>query len=471
MSDENKEEEMATPITTGDLGEESSEEILTNLRNSFMGGDSPEEEIEESEEEEESSEESEEEESEEEEESSEESEEEESEEEEESDEDELNLDEDPEEEEESEESEEEEEIDESKETAVTQLRKVFKQKKQLEAENNLLNEQLVNKDQEIKEVKDRLDKMSATRVDPTSHPDFISLRSKTHNGIATQLRRVVGTDVTKAIVGTDKEPRWGKILTDVATMNSLPFDQQDEVEDGLRLHIAQRLGFQGDELDSDIDSDYIEKADSVIRTVGNFTPQYDELADLHNTIVNKSQSKSLELGHKEYGQKTKNVREGLAIIETMSEKDIKEDPDSLQSMAAQKIARSPQLKAKFDLIKRSVLEMAYGPEALSQEELDTHAATGKDMDEFHKNREKRVETFRDDRLVEIASLLTLLPEIKKVLPEHFRELTGKEQTNSKKKILRRGKKLAPKKDKVKKSPEDKTVEEHKAGIQRALGMP
>ena len=383
----------------------------------------------------------------------------------------MNLDEDPEEEEsEEDELEEEEEIDESKETAVTQLRKVFKQKKKLEAENDLLSEQLVNKDQEIKEVKDQLDKMSATRVDPTSHPDFIELRSKTHNGIATQLRRSVGTDVTKAIVGTDKQPKWGHILTKVAEMNDLPFDQQDEVEDGLRLHIAQRLGFQGDELDSDIDSDYIEKADSVIRTVGNFTPQYDELADLHNTIVNKSQNKSLELGHKEYSQKTKNVREGLAIIETMSEKDIKEDPDSLQSMAAQKIARSPQLKAKFDLIKRSVLEMSYGPEALSQEKLDTHAATGKDMDEFHKSRAKRVETFRNDRSVEIASLLILLPEIKKVLPEHFRELTGKERTVSKKKILRRGKKLAPKKDKAKKSVEDKSVDEHRAGIASALGM-
>ena len=378
---------------------------------------------------------------------------------------ELNLDENPEEGEL-----EEEEIEEDKETTTTQLRKLAGVNKGLQAENDQLNEQLVSKDQEMDNLRSQLDKMNATRVDPTSHPDFIDMRSKTHNGIATQLRRSIGTDKARALVGSEDQPRWGKILTDVATLDTLPFEEQDRVEGDVKLFIAQRLGFQGKELDPDIDADYIRTADSVIQTFGNFTPNYEELADLHQTILSKSQNKSLELGHKEYVQRTKSVTEGMALIETMSDKDIQEDPDSLQSLAAQKIRRSPEMKTRYEQIKKAVIEMAYGPQALSQDELDKHVATGKNMDEFHKMRQKRVETFRNERLTEIAAIMTLLPEIKKKMPEYFKSISDEERTKSKKKILRKANKVATKPKKKKATDDDKTVNEHRANIASALGM-
>ncbi len=384
------------------------------------------------------------------------------------DDDELNLDENPDEEV----SDEEEEIEEviEKETVVGQLKKQSIINKQLVADNDSLNEQLVSKDQKIEELSQELEKFSATRIDPTSHPDFMSLRSKAHNGIASQLRRQIGTSSTIELVGSEEQPRWGKILTDVAHLETLPFDQQDDVEDQIRLEIAQRLGFQGEELDPEYDNEFVEKADTVIRTMGNFTGQYEQLAELHKNIVSKSQTKSLEIGYKEYMEKTKVVNEGLATIETMSDKDLAEDPDSLQSLAARKIKRSPQMKSQFEKIKKAVIEMAYGPQALSQEELDKHAATGKDMVEFQKKREKRVESFRNQRLTEIASLMLLLPEIKEKIPEYFKQESNQEKLNAKKKVLRKGK-SAPSKNKNKpQSEEDKSIDQHRANIAKSLGM-
>ena len=483
MAEPNIDQNSNEVVSTGDGDGMSSEEALANMRSAFFEED---EQVEQNTEEDESEEldedhipeiddfehsDEEEEDSDDEEEDSDEEEEDSDDEEEEDfdDEEDLDLDNNPEEDPLGD-DEEEEEVETNKETAVTQLRKVSKLNKQLESDNDLLNEQLVSKDQEIEDLQSQIDKMSSVKVDPTSHPDFMDLRTKTHNGIATQLRRVVGTSKAKAIVGTEAEPRWGKILTEVANLDSLPFEEQDAVEDNLRLHVAQRLGFQGDELDPDIDDEYIASADKIIATVGNFTPNYDKLADLHSTILSKSQNKSLEIGYKEYNLKTKSVREGLALIETMTDKQIQEDPDSLQSLAAKKIQNSPKMKAQFQKIKKAVLEMAHGPEALSQEELDKHLATGKDMDEFHKKRAKRVENFRNDRLAEIASILTLLPEIKEQMPKFFNNQDQKKRNDAKKQVLRKGKSSPSKgkKSKVKKA--EPTSEELKASIAKSLGM-
>ena len=488
MSTTPDEMNLGEPITTGDLGEMSSEDALKQMRGAL--GDvqeEPDEEVDDSEVEQTDEEFDEEnaieglddqqqdlddDEDEESDEEEDDLEDEESDDDEDSDEDDddLNLDENPDEDEESDEDSDEDEENEGKETAETQLRKLSKIKKGLEADNDLLNEQLVSKDHEISQLQEQLGKMSSTKIDPTSHPDFIDLRSKTHNGIATQLRRSIGVDNTKALVGSEKEPKWGRILTEVASLGGLPFEQQDEVENNLRLHIAKRLGFQGDKLDPDYDEEHIRTADNVIRTFENFSSNYDQLADLHETIVSKSNNKSLELGHKEYQQKTKSVREGMAIIETMDEKAIQEDPDSLQSLAAQKIRRSPQMKTQFDKIKKMVIEMAYGPEALSQEELDKHAASGKDMDEFHKKRNKRVEQFRNERLTEIASAMLLWPEIKEEIPKHFKNKSNRERNESKKKVLRKAGKRAPTSKKKATSDDNKSIDDHRSTIASALGM-
>ena len=359
---------------------------------------------------------------------------------------------------------------EEKETIITQVRKLSKVNKELTDEVDLLNEQMVSKDSEIGDLRDQLDKMSATRVDPTSHPDFIEVRGRTHNSLASQLRRAVGTSMAKEIVGTEESPKWGKILTETANLDSVPFDEQEGVENNLRLYVAQRLGFQGDELDEDMDHDYIENANKVINTFGDYTSNYNELADIHSTIVSKSETKSLEVGRKDYLQKTENVRKGLAVIGTMSEKEIAEDPDSLQALAAYQIQKSPQAKTRFDKINKLVVEMAYGPESLSQEELDRHKATGKDMAEFHKSREKRVENFRKERLPEIAAALLLWPDIKKILPAHFKDASDKESREARKKVVSGSKSAKPTKPKKKVSDEEKSVEEHVSSIHEALNL-
>lgn len=461
------EEKITDPITIGDIGDLSAEDAMSSLRNAFMGEEEEEEEdLREPEQ------------------NGEESDKQEDTEEDppevelktspvDEDDDVLNLDEDPDTLDEPEIKDEEEtsEIDENDKSAVVQqLRKVAAQNKTLVADNDLLNEQLVSKEQEIEKLRGELDKLSATKVDPRTHPDFIEERTKTHNNVAAQLRRVIGTDRTKMIVGTEVEPKWGRILTDVANLSKLPFDEQDAVENNLRLLIARQIGFSGEELDYDMDEDYVRTADEVIKTFGNFVPNYDKLANIHETIVSKSQNKSLELGYKEYLEKTKSIREGMAVIETMSDKDIQEDPESLQAIAATKIRRSPQAKAQFDKIKKAVIEMAYGPEALSQEELDKHAASGKDMVEFHKNRMKRVETFRQQRLTEIASALLIWPEIKEQMPAYFKNKSQSERNESKKQILRKASSGTTTSVKPTKSEEDRSIEEHRSKIAAALGM-
>jgi hypothetical protein len=155
-------------------------------------------------------------------------------------------------------------------------------------------------------------------------------------------------------------------------------------------------------------------------------------------------------------------------IATMDQRLIDEDPTSLQSLAARKIQRSPEQRSKFSNIVKMAIEMGYGPEALSQEELDKHAQSGKDMIEFEKTRNKRVESFRQTRLPEIIAALVMWPEIKEAMPSYFNDEENRSSSQNRKHITRKATKdVAQAKKKV---DEPKTGDELMDDIRKALKM-
>jgi len=216
--------------------------------------------------------------------------------------------------------------------------------------------------------------------------------------------------------------KWGDILTEVSRYEETPRAEKAKSLADLRLSIANNLGMvDGDtlELDARVDGDAIDAADKVIDVFERHTGNYQELSDIYTRIQSKAADKSLEIGYDEYQMNTKSVSESLSSIDTMSDKDIDEDPNSLQAMAARKITSSPELKTRSAKIDKMLVELAFGPEALSQAELDRHAKSGKDMGEFQQARNERVTALRNKYIPQFKSMLMLLPQIKKALPEYF----------------------------------------------------
>ena len=304
--------------------------------------------------------------------------------------------------------------------AVKTAKEEGRKRKLLEREKQFLEEQNVKLSQQYEETKSELEKYSHTRVDPKSHPDFQKALTRAHSKIISALDDEIGSEVAEVFESTG----WGQELTEAHKMVGGSVAERRQIKEPLRLAIAKKLGMvdrNATELDSYTDSDAISTADKVISVLNRNISSYEELADIHQTIENKSVTKSLEIGYKEYTQKTQAARKNMMVVATMTEKDMSDDPDSLQSFVAKKIHSSVEAKSQFDKVSKVFLEMGYGPEVLSQEELDRHVNSGKDMEEFHRNREKRVIEFREKKLPELALLYYLLPEIKKALPEYFKK--------------------------------------------------
>lgn len=346
---------------------------------------------------------------------------------------------------------------------IVKLRKKYED---LDARYSSQEEKLTETMEELDRTKKELEKYNLTQVDPKSHPDFITKSKDTENKIYSRLTRLKGVPDAADKLGQ----RWGDILTDVDHYESAPREEKAGILSDLRVSIAQQLGMVSADteyLDPSIDIEAVEAADKVIDVFEPHTSDYKELARIFSDIQTKAADNRLETGFNEYQNTTKPIREALAVIDTMSEQDIEEDPTSLQALAAKKIASSPEMKTKAAKIDKYLIEMAFGPEALSQEELDRHHKSGKDMDEFHASRNKRVKQFREQRLPEIKAMMILLPQIKEALPEFFNTEGKKEKAAAQKKAIRRSTGTTPK-EPAKKEDEQLTGDQLRERLRKNL---
>lgn len=330
--------------------------------------------------------------------------------------------------------------------AIKTAKEEGKKRKTLEREKQTLEKRNVQLSRELEEARGEIEKFTAVRIDPTTHPDFIAAKKKTHNSIIAAIDNEIGSDAAEIF----EKQGWGDELTAASRMIDATVAERRKIKEPLKLAISKKLGLvprDTKEFDAVVDQDAVKAADQVIAIMSRHTAEYDKLAGIYGTIQTKAESKGIEVGHKEYTAQTKTVREKILSIGAMTAKDIEEDPDSLQAMAARKIRSSPEAKERFDGIVKAVIEMRFGPEALSQEELDRHVQAGKDMGEFQKNRERRVKDFSERRMPEIAAALVLWPEIKKALPDFLKAQRDQEARKDKKEVVRKTTgKPAPTKD-------------------------
>lgn len=302
--------------------------------------------------------------------------------------------------------------------AVKRAKEEGRMRKQLQREVQALEERNTQLQTKHDEMQKELEKFQTTRIDPSSHPDFIEIKKRVHSSIIGSIDDEVGSSAAAIF----EQGGWGNELTKVASLSGATVAERREIKEPLRLDIAKKVGLVPNdtaELDPSIDDEAIRTADRIISILSRHTQDYNNLADTYTRIQSKAEGMSLAMGHQEYVERTQPIRQTITAISTLEQKHIDEDPDSLISLAAKKIGDNPKAKAKFDLITKAVIEMQFGPEALSQEELDRFAQSGRDMEEFHKTREKRVAKFREDQSGQIAALLLLLPEIKQALPQYF----------------------------------------------------
>jgi len=349
--------------------------------------------------------------------------------------DDFDLDEDP----DVDEFDEEEEQDDDLDKNIVALRKKHTElKEKYQAQEETLTKTI----EELDKTKDELEKYTLTQIDPKSHPDFLGKSEATANSIYSGLVRLKGLPDAADKLGD----KWGDILTEVSRYEETPRAEKAKSLADLRLSIANNLGMvDGDtlELDARVDGDAIDAADKVIDVFERHTGNYQELSDIYTRIQSKAADKSLEIGYDEYQMNTKSVSESLSSIDTMSDKDIDEDPNSLQAMAARKITSSPELKTRSAKIDKMLVELAFGPEALSQAELDRHAKSGKDMGEFQQARNERVTALRNKYIPQFKSMLMLLPQIKKALPEYFEAENKSAKIKAQKQAVRKSTKKQP----------------------------
>lgn len=332
-----------------------------------------------------------------------------------------------------------------------------------QAQEEVLNDTL----NELEKTKEELEKYTYTKIDPKSHPDFVNKREATENALYSGLLRLKGVPNAADKIGKE----WGDVLTDVYDYENTPREEKSQALNDLRMSVATRLGMvdEGvDSLDPSIDMDAIDAADSVIEVFERRTGDYKELSDTYERIQSKAADKTLEIGYDEYQSNTESVRQSLAMIDTLSTKDIEEDPTSIQSLAAKKIASSPEFKARAAKIDKMLIELGFGAEALSQEELDRHSKAGKDMDEFHKAREARVTNSREKYLPMMKSLMVMLPQIKEALPQYFEDQDKSEKSKAQKQAVRQS--TSKPKAEPEKKEETATRESLRANLRKNLGM-
>lgn len=355
--------------------------------------------------------------------------------------------------------------EEGKTNVLLQLKKVGREKKELSRQLQLAEENLTKKEVEFDEVVAELDTFKTVKIDPTSHPEFVELKKTTGESIYSNVLEALGEQSANRI-----DNQWGTLITTASDYRNAPREKKAETLKSFHLDIAKTLRLVDDshaELDPEVDTDILREVKKVSAVFMSHTEDYQKMSQLYVDIQSKAGAKSLEIGYKDYQESTKTVRERLALINTLDDKAIEDDPSSLQSLAARKIQGSPELRKKAEIIDKYLLEMGFGPEALSQEEIDRHLATGKDMTEFEKSRRQRVADFRNDRMPLIKTLLVLLPDIKKALPEHFKTDEETEKKRTKKKVVRKASKKAKVKE-VKDEEEVVTAETLKAKMRESL---
>ena len=293
--------------------------------------------------------------------------------------------------------------------AVQQAREKGRLAKQLQAEVDELQLQIGRIEDEKEKALAELEKAASAGVNPMTHPDFVDLKNRTRASIMRQAR-----SLPFPVDESRLNDNWGTTLAALRNVDDLPMDEQEQELSDIRLAIAKDLSIVDSEATSltwDDDPEGMGHVNQVIGVLQSHLPQFDQMKEVYDTIQEKANKQSLAVGYDEYEAKVTPLRDRLDAVVALTEEEIAEDPESLESVAAKRIQNDKGLSRKYTRVRDSLLELTYGPRVLSQEELDRIKATGKDMKEFHKNRDKRVAQLREEWLPQIAMLLTLKPDV------------------------------------------------------------
>lgn len=274
---------------------------------------------------------------------------------------------------------------------------------------------------ELVEARKQIDNFKSVQVDPASHPEY---------------KKIVDSIWTAVEATEDKLPLNGKFelrekfngyIHEFRAAKALPREERRKALDNLKSQISDHMGNFDSPYDELMEDDRI-KADGIISkvmdTVESQAPLTLKLDELRQEIQTKAQKGQLERGVEDYTKQVGSISQVLASIEAIPDDAIEADPYAPESVVAKMVKGDDAQKKRFKNIEKDITEAFIGPRPLTQTELDALEAQGKDLKQFHKERQKQSEAKRTKFVAYLAQHLMTRAE-EKGLRKELAELKAK----------------------------------------------
>jgi hypothetical protein len=118
----------------------------------------------------------------------------------------------------------------------------------------------------------------------------------------------------------------------------------------------------------------------------------------------KAREGMLAQGVEVYQHHETDLSTSIKAVEALPQVVIDQNPHSVEATVAT-LLKQPAWKARFEEVRRKVLELTLGPRALTQEDIDKTSQSGVDVRKFNKERQKK---FLDDRRKLVATVTQAL---------------------------------------------------------------
>lgn len=187
---------------------------------------------------------------------------------------------------------------------------------------------------------------------------------------------------------------------------SVAADQQlrDEIAEDFRqaYKATNGDGYDEDEMNREAKTFVRSMVEVLVRNAGRTQEIQTKISDL----AARAREGNLAQGVEVYQHHETDLRKSMEGVMGLPDTAIEDNPHSVEATVAT-LLRQPEWKKRYDAINSQVLELALGPKALTQAELDGMKNGGIDVREFTKNRQKAFLEKRRKLAAQISQALLL----------------------------------------------------------------
>lgn len=306
--------------------------------------------------------------------------------------------------------------------------------------------ELTREREEKAEIKARLDELTATKLAPEDHEDYISLRDGVLSDVRGAARRLTGD--AKTLLPNS----FGKLMSSyLAASDAENVVEEDEKLAGSIITTLKLSEIPYAELDADERAALQPTIDKVLDVLERNAGKTKDLQKLHTTLTEKSKTGQLSVGVRQYEARVAKLKPLLDSVGDMAEDLIEANPYAISSVVAKLIKSSPEAAKRAQKATDDALEFVLGPRVLTQKEIDSMEARGESVKEYITERQKLYEVKQGKFAVMLKEGLLTRSLLKETLQKLAKYESERESEESEFDAIRKvtKKKSAPVKDEKK----------------------